>query len=110
MLNLPFIKPALITLLLLQLAACASGPWVRTDGTYERATPAEAAQRTADEYRRAGASGAATQAQARADCELEAERKEPGRSFVAALLDSLFDSLFGAAVDGRASQAGAGRR
>ncbi len=73
------------------LTACASGPFVKTDSGYEREPLGTWEQRTADEYRKAGASDAAREPQKRADKALEQERSNPVGTFLSELVASLLD-------------------
>jgi hypothetical protein len=82
-------RAALVLLGVLALGGCASGSYAITSSSEEARKSAEAEQRTADHYRRDGASEAAPQAQARADAKEAEARRKPDN-----LLDCLFDTLF----------------
>jgi len=73
------------------MSACAGGPFVKTDSGYERESQSTREQRTADEYRKAGASDAAREPQKRADKALEQERAAPVSTFFSELVASLLD-------------------
>jgi len=78
-------------------AACAGPTVVVTDSQTEARKSAQEAQRTADEYRRAGAPGAATQAQQRADQYQTSASRKPD-SFLERLIDVLFNSWLASAA------------
>ena len=73
------------------MSGCATSPYVVTSASEQARQPARAEQRTADEFRRHGASDAAPQAQARADAQHAQARRKP-ESFLDWLVDTLFSS------------------
>lgn len=81
----------LSVVLCLAVAGCAGQHVVITDSQTEARKSAEEAQLTADEYRRVGASTAATQAQQRAD-QYQASASRKPDSFLEQLIDVLFTS------------------
>jgi len=87
----------LAVVLCLAVAGCAGQTVVITDSQTEARKSAEDAQRTADEYRRAGASGAAIQAQQRADQYQASSSRKPD-SFFERLIDVLFNSWLASAA------------
>ena len=87
----------LSVVLCLAFAGCAGPTVVVTDSQTEARRSAEEAQRTADEYRRAEATGAATQAQQRADQYQTSASRKPD-SILERLIDVLFNSWLASAA------------
>ncbi len=85
------VSASTVVVVAMALGACASTPTIITDGRQEARAEGDQAQRTADQLRREGATGAATSAQARADRKYQEANKRP-EGFLEWLVDVVFNS------------------